>query len=341
MSGELAELLRAMPKVELHLHLEGTLEPEMMLRMAARNHVSLPYRTAAEAARAYRFPNLQGFLDLYALGARCLVTEEDFYELAMAYFSRCREQNIVHAEVFFDPQGHLARGVAMGTLFAGIEAARDRIFREAGMTTELVLCFERDRPAANTVELLEEACLAGEIVGIGLDSAERGNPPGKFREVFGAAAALGLHRVAHAGEEGPPAYIWEALQVLQAERVDHGVRCTEDPALVAYLAERRIPLTVCPLSNVALGVFPSLEAHNLGQLFEAGLAVTVHSDDPAYFGGYLTENLVSVLAAQQMGIREAVALQRNGIDAAFCSAERKAGLHRQLSGFLESWGIPV
>ena len=323
-----------LPKVELHLHLEGTLEPEMLLTLAKKNHVDLPYKTTESVRAAYQFSDLQSFLDLYYLATQCLRTEEDFYDLSLAYLHRCKEENILYTEMFFDPQTHLAHGVPLSMVMAGISSARAHAEREWGVGSALILCFERDRPAAGTISILEEAEKIGGIVGIGLDSAEKNNPPVKFKETFSAARCLGLHRVAHAGEEGPPAYIIEALDILDVERIDHGVRALESPGLVARLVDEQIPLTVCPFSNVALRGFPALSNHNVGKLLGEGLKVTINSDDPAYFGGYLTSNIVDTWSALDLSWEQAALVQKNAIDASFTTPQEKRRMQQKLEEYL-------
>ena len=324
--ARLPALLRAMPKAELHLHIEGSLEPELILRLAQRNGVALAYASADALRAAYAFSDLQSFLDIYYAGASVLLHEQDFFDLAWAYFERAAADNIVHAEIFFDPQTHTARGVAMQAVIQGLAHACRRAHAEFGISARLILCFLRHLSEDEALATLEEAMpWRDHFIGVGLDSSERGNPPEKFARVFARARDAGLHRVAHAGEEGPAAYIRGALDVLGAERIDHGVRCTEDAALVARLARERIALTVCPLSNVKLRVFATLADHNLPALLEAGLCATINSDDPAYFGGYLNTNFVETFAAlPRLGAREAYALARNSFGASFAPDADKA-----------------
>jgi adenosine deaminase len=286
-----AALIDALPKAELHLHIEGTLEPELMFELARRNGVALAYPTVASLKAAYDFADLQSFLDLYYAGAGVLLTERDFFDMTWAYLERARADNVRHAEIFFDPQTHTARGVPFGVALEGIHAALAEGARKLGISSLLIMCFLRHLSEDDAFATLAQALpYRDRIAGVGLDSSERGHPPAKFARVFARCRNLGWRVVAHAGEEGPPEYITEALDVLKAERIDHGVRCLEDPAVVARLAAEGIPLTVCPLSNVKLRVFPSLERHNLRELLAAGLRVTINSDDPAYFGGYVNEN---------------------------------------------------
>ncbi|MDQ8701026.1 adenosine deaminase [Streptomyces sp. LHD-70] len=307
-----------LPKAELHLHIEGTLEPELAFALAARNGVELPYADTEELRRAYLFEDLQSFLDLYYGLMAVLHTEADFEELADAYLARAAEQGVRHAEIFFDPQAHTARGVAIGTVIEGLARALDRSRERHGISTRLIMCFLRDESAESALATLEAAKpYLHRITGVGLDSAEVGHPPAKFRAVYEEAAALGLRRVAHAGEEGPAAYITEALDVLGVERIDHGLRCMEDPALVERLVRDRIPLTLCPLSNVRLRAVDVLEDHPLPRMMAAGLLCTVNSDDPSYFGGYVGDTFHAVreaLGVQPEQLRE---LARNSFLASF------------------------
>ncbi len=313
-----------LPKAELHLHIEGTLEPELMFELARRNGVSLPYADAEAVRRAYRFSNLQSFLDVYYRACSVLIHERDFHELTTAYLTRARAQGVRHAEIFFDPQTHTARGVPFDTVVAGIGRALTEA-RRLGMTSHLIMCFLRDLPVADAMATLEQAIAHRDtIFGVGLDSAEVGNPPEKFRDVFERASGAGFRAVAHAGEEGPPDYIWQALDVLGAERIDHGVRCLEDRRLVQRLEADRTPLTVCPFSNVKLRVVDTLEQHPLATMLDHGLCATVNSDDPAYFGGYVGENLAGVRDALGLGDDALVQLARNSFQAAFLDVAARA-----------------
>jgi adenosine deaminase len=329
----LPALLRLMPKAELHIHIEGSLEPELMFKLAERNGVQLGYPSVEALRSAYAFTDLQSFLDIYYAGASVLLTEADFFEMAWAYFERAAADNVVHAEIFFDPQTHTERGVPIETVIKGLSHAARRAHAELGLSAKLILCFLRHLSEADALRTLEEALpWRHHFIGVGLDSSECGHPPEKFARVFARAREAGLHLVAHAGEEGPPAYIRAALDVLQVERIDHGVRCSEDPGLVRILAERRTPLTVCPLSNVKLRVFKTLAEHNLPSLLAAGLCVTVHSDDPAYFGGYMNQNFVETFAAlPQLGAAEAYRLACNSFEASFVPAAQKAEWLRRLN----------
>ncbi|MDP9681696.1 adenosine deaminase [Streptomyces griseoviridis] len=307
-----------LPKAELHLHIEGTLEPELAFELAARNGVALRYPDTEALRQAYRFADLQSFLNLYYELMAVLRTERDFEDLANAYLARAAAQGVRHAEIFFDPQAHIARGVSMGTVVEGLWRALEKSRQNHGVSTRLILCFLRDESADSALTTLEAARPhLDRITGIGLDSAEAGHPPAKFREVYRAAADLGLHRVAHAGEEGPPAYITEALDVLGVERIDHGLRCAEDPALVERLVRDRVPLTLCPLSNVRLRAVDSLADHPLPALLDAGLMCTVNSDDPAYFGGYAGDNFDAVRDTLGLGEDRLRELARNSFLASF------------------------
>ena len=322
----LPALLRSAPKAELHIHIEGSLEPELIFALAQRNGVALAYPSVEALRAAYDFSDLQSFLDIYYAGASVLLHEADFHAMAMAYFARAAADNVIHAELFFDPQTHTDRGVPIGVVIEGLARACADARKQYGIDASLILCFLRHLSEEAALITLEAALpWRQHLVGVGLDSSERGHPPEKFAQVFARARALGLHLVAHAGEEGPPAYIESALDLLRVERIDHGVRCVESPALVARLAAARVPLTVCPLSNVKLCVFKSLAEHNLPALLAAGLCATVNSDDPAYFGGYLNDNLVATFdALPQLGVAEAYALLRNSFEASFASADVKA-----------------
>lgn len=314
----LPELLRRMPKAELHIHIEGSLEPELIFQLAQRNGVQIPYASVEELRRAYAFTNLQSFLDIYYAGASVLLKEQDFYDMAWAYLLRAKADNVVRAEIFFDPQTHTARGVPMKTVIDGLHRACRDAGAQLGVDAELILCFLRHLSEEEAFETLEQALpFQDKFIGVGLDSSEVGHPPEKFARVFAKCRQQGLHLVAHAGEEGPPAYVWSALDVLKVERIDHGVQSVKDPALMQRLAKDRIPLTVCPLSNLKLCVFPRLQDHNLRQLLDAGLVATVNSDDPAYFGGYMNDNFLQTFAATGMGAAHAYQLARNSFEGSF------------------------
>ncbi len=328
----LPALLRAMPKAELHIHIEGSLEPELIFALAARNGVALPYPSVEALRAAYAFTDLQSFLDIYYAGASVLLHEQDFYEMAWAYFERAAADNVVHAELFFDPQTHTERGVPIATVLHGLHRACAEARSRLGVSGALILCFLRHLSEEAAFATLEQALPHREMfIGVGLDSSERGHPPEKFARVFAKCRALGLHLVAHAGEEGPPAYIESALDVLHVERIDHGVRCLESPALVARLAQSRVPLTVCPLSNVKLCVVPSMAQHSLKALLDAGLCATVNSDDPAYFGGYINQNFIEAFAAlPALNALHAYTLATNSFDASFAPAADKAAWVQRL-----------
>jgi len=330
-----ARFIRGIPKAELHLHIEGTLEPELTFQLARKHGVTLKYPTVEALRAAYDFSDLQSFLDLYYAGADVLRDEEDFHALTMAYLRRAHADGVVHVEIFFDPQTHTDRGIAFATVLHGIRRALDDGEREFGITHRLILCFLRHLSADAAMATLEQALPYKEaIVAVGLDSSERGHPPAKFAAVFERARREGFLTVAHAGEEGPPAYIAEALDLLQVARIDHGVRCEEDPALVARLARTRVPLTVCPLSNVKLRVYKRIEDHNLKRLLEAGLCVTVNSDDPAYFGGYIAANFDAVRVGLGLSREDMRKLAANSIEASFLSAMDKARWQEKIEAFV-------
>ena len=341
MDAQLESLLRQMPKAELHMHIEGSLEPELIFRLAERNHVKLAYDGVEALRRAYAFTDLQSFLDIYYAGASVLLKAEDFFDMAWAYFERAAADNVVHTEIFFDPQTHTERGVPIAVVIEGLEHACRRAHAEFGLSAKLILCFLRHLSEDAAMATLEEALPHRKhFIGVGLDSSERGNPPEKFERVFARCRDLGLHVVAHAGEEGPPEYIRNALDVLKVERIDHGVRCVDDPVLVARLAKERMPLTVCPLSNVKLCVFKTMAEHNLPALLDAGLCVTVNSDDPAYFGGYINQNFVETFAAlPQLGASHALMLARNSFEASFAAAAEKAAWGKALEATASRLGF--
>jgi adenosine deaminase len=322
-----------LPKAELHIHIEGSLEPELMFALAKRNNVRLPYPSVEALKQAYNFGNLQDFLDLYYQGMSALLTEADFYDLAMAYFRKAASQNVRYVEFFFDPQGHTSRGVAFDTVIAGLSRAQADAEKELGLRSRAIMCFLRHLDAADAERTLDRALAhKDKIIGVGLDSSENGHPPSKFKNVFRRARDAGFKLVAHAGEEGPPDYVWEALDVLGVDRIDHGNRSLEDDALVKRLAKDRIALTVCPLSNLRLQVVKDLRQHPLRRMLDAGLTVTINSDDPAYFGGYIGENFAGVGAALGLSGDELAAIARSGFSASFIPvAEMKgmiAGLER-------------
>lgn len=327
----LDEFLSTLPKAELHLHIEGTLEPEMMYALAEHHGIELPWSTAEEIRQAYEFSDLQSFLDIYYRGNDVLRTEQDFFDLTLAYLERAHADAVRHTEIFFDPQSHTNRGIAYDLVLDGITAALREGESRFGITSGLILCFLRHLPAASAMKTLETALARREeILGVGLDSSELGFPPSGFSEVFNRARAKGLHLVAHAGEEGPSNYIREALDTLNVERIDHGVRCLEDLALVEQLRFSQIPLTVCPLSNIQLKVFARMSEHNIEKLTQAGLQVTINSDDPAYFGGYINANYASVQRAFSLDRTALAQYAVNSVKASFASAERKSALLNEI-----------
>lgn len=323
---DLLRWVRSLPKAELHVHLEGTLEPEMMFALAERNRVSLPYASVEQVRAAYRFERLDDFLAIYYRGMSVLRTEDDFRELTLAYLQRAHADGVAHAEVFFDPQAHLRRGIPIAVVVDGIVAALREAERKLGTTTRLIMCFLRDLPEADAMRTLEAARpFLGQLTAVGLDSSELGHPPAGFARVFATARDLGLRRVAHAGEEGPPEYVRQALDLLGVDRLDHGNRAMEDPALVARLRDSRMTLTVCPLSNLRLGGVKSLAAHPLRRMLEAGLRATVNSDDPAYFGGYLHDNYAAMIANLGLSREQVLQLVRNSWHGAFLEPQERAG----------------
>jgi len=324
-SRSLQAFIAALPKAELHLHIEGSLEPELMFELARRNKIRLRFKNIEEVRAAYRFSDLQSFLDIYYEGAGVLRTERDFFDLAWAYFSRVAPMGVRHAEIFFDPQTHTARGIPYRAVLDGLTAAQARAQKELGVTSKLILSLLRHLSEEEAFKTLEEALPHGRIDGVGLDSSEKGRPPSLFERVFAKARACGLRAVAHAGEEGPAAYISEALDLLKVERIDHGVRCLEDSILVERLAREKMPLTVCPLSNEKLRVFKTLAGHNLRTLLENGLCASIHSDDPAYFGGYIDANYLQTAFALKLTRSELACLARNSFEACWLSSAEKSG----------------
>jgi adenosine deaminase len=322
---DMDSLIRRLPKCELHIHIEGSLEPELMFALARRNGIRLPYASVEALRQAYQFRHLQDFLDIYYQGMSVLVTEQDFYDLAWAYLQRARDDNVRHVEMFFDPQGHTARGIAFSTVIGGLHRAVVDAARELGVGASLIMCFLRHLDETDAEKTLDRAlAFKDKIVGVGLDSSELGNPPSKFARVFRRARDEGFFLTAHAGEEGPAAYVWEALDVLGVGRIDHGNHSLDDAALVGRLARERIALTVCPLSNLRLRVIDDLSRHPLRQMMDKGLLVTVNSDDPAYFGGYVNENYRAVSRALELRRDEIAATVRNGIEASLMAAAAKA-----------------
>ena len=341
--ASLAALLRSAPKAELHIHIEGSLEPELIFELAARNGVALAYPSVEALRAAYAFTDLQSFLDIYYAGASVLLTEHDFHAMVMAYFVKAAADHVVRAELFFDPQTHTERGVAIGTVIAGLAGACADAQTQYGISADLILCFLRHLSEDAALATLQAAMpYRQHFIGVGLDSSERGNPPENFANVFARARALGLHRVAHAGEEGPPAYIESALDALHVQRIDHGVRCMESPALVRRLAATRMPLTVCPLSNIKLRVFDTLADHSLPGLLDAGLCACINSDDPAYFGGYLNDNLVQTFAAlPQLGAAQAYAVLRNSFEASFVAPNQRDAWIAELDAAFNAAAAPA
>jgi len=324
MDSSMEAFIRGLPKAELHLHIEGTLEPELAFALARKHGIVLPYASVEALRRAYEFTSLQSFLDIYYAATDVLRDAEDFELLASAYLARAHKQGIVHVELFFDPQVHSARGVALASVLAGLTRALETASQAHGMTHRLIPCFIRNLGADAAMGTLDELLVhRNAIDGVGLDSTECGYPPSLFTEVYERSRAAGLHLVAHAGEEGPPAFIGEALDLLQVQRIDHGVRCEEDPALMQRLARERVPLTVCPLSNIRLKVFDRIESHNLKRLLDAGLCVTVNSDDPAYFGGYVLENYLAVQQGLDLSAQQIRLLARNSFEASFLSTAQR------------------
>ena len=325
------ELIAKLPKAELHLHIEGTLEPELMFSLALKNNISIPYKSIEKLKNAYNFTSLQSFLDIYYAGANVLITESDFFDLTWAYLLTCKAQNVVHVEIFFDPQTHTKRGIAFKTVVEGITKALEKAKSELDISSFLIMSFLRHLSEADAFETLEQSLPFKEkIIGVGLDSSEVGHPPSKFERVFEACAKEGYKLVAHAGEEGDCSYIWEAINLLHVSRIDHGIRCDEDAKLVDFLIEKQIPLTVCPLSNVKLRAVKSMKEHNILKLLQKGVLVTVNSDDPAYFGGYVNQNYEAIVEALSMSEEELKELLKNSFKASFLSGEEKA---KYLSSF--------
>ena len=318
------EFIQALPKAELHVHIEGTFEPELMFAIAQRNHIDIPYQTVEDVRQAYNFHNLQSFLDIYYAGARVLVHEQDFYDLAWAYFEKCAEDYVVHTEMFFDPQTHTERGVAFATVINGLQRACDDAKTKLGISSHLIMCFLRHLSEEAAFETLAQALpYKDQIIAVGLDSSEVGHPPAKFERIFAQAREAGFLIVAHAGEEGPAEYVWEALDLLKVNRVDHGVRSEEDPVLMQRLIAEKMPLTVCPLSNLKLCVVNDMAEHNIRRLLQQGVHVTVNSDDPSYFGGYMNANFVAITEALNLSIAELKKLAQNSFEASFISDAEK------------------
>ncbi len=329
------QFIQQLPKVELHLHIEGSLEPELMFELAKRNQIDIPFSSPEEVRAAYQFSNLQSFLDIYYQGANVLIHEQDFFDLTWAYMLRCQQDNVIHTEIFFDPQTHTDRGIAFETVINGISRALEKAEKELGISSQIIMCFLRHLSEAAAMETLLKALpYKDKIIGVGLDSSEQGHPPEKFENVFREARNAGFITVAHAGEEGPALNIRNAIDLLGVQRVDHGVRCVEDEALVEELKQTRMPLTVCPLSNLKLKVFQQMEQHNIVELLRKGLCVTINSDDPAYFGGYMTDNFMAVANAHPMTHEELAQFTLNAIEASFISEQEKARMTEQTKAYL-------
>ena len=318
------EFIKKTPKTELHLHIEGSLEPELMFKLSKRNKVEIPFKNVDEIRSAYNFSNLDSFLKIYYQGSNVLITEEDFFDLTWEYVLRCKQDNIVHTEIFFDPQSHLPRGVGFKTIINGINKALNKARDELNISSKIIMCFLRHLDEESCFDVLKQACdHKDKIIGVGLDSSEKGNPPTKFRRLFEQAIKEGFLTVAHAGEEGPPEYISDSLDILKVKRIDHGVQCLKDEKLVNRLFSEKIPLTVCPLSNVKLCVFDKLENHNLKKMLDKGLRVMVNSDDPAYFGGYLNKNLIETSKALNLDIQDVKILIENSFKSSFLDEDEK------------------
>ena len=325
------DFIRALPKAELHVHIEGTFEPELMFAIAQRNEVEIPYKSVEEVKQAYNFHNLQSFLDIYYAGANVLIHEQDFYDLAWAYFEKCAEDKVVHTEMFFDPQTHTDRGIAFSTVIKGLQRACDDAKEKFGISSHLIMCFLRHLSEEAAFETLEQALpYKDQIIGVGLDSSEVGHPPSKFERVFAKAREAGFLVVAHAGEEGPAEYVWEALDLLKVNRIDHGVRSEEDETLMARLIAEKMPLTVCPLSNLKLCVVDDMAKHNIRRLLQKGIHVTVNSDDPSYFGGYMNDNFIAITEALDLTKDELKQLAINSFEASFISDDEKQKWSEQI-----------
>ncbi|MGR2668149.1 adenosine deaminase [Vibrio campbellii] len=327
--------IQGLPKVELHLHIEGSLEPELLFELAQRNNIDIPYESPQELRKAYEFEDLQSFLDIYYQGANALRTEQDFYDLTWAYLERCKADNVIHTEIFFDPQTHTDRGIEFETVINGIHRAMQDGNEQLGITSQIIACFLRHLSEESAIETLQSIIRhQDKIIGVGLDSSELGHPPEKFKRAFQQAKDAGLLTVAHAGEEGPAQNIVDSVEMLRVSRVDHGVRCVEDESLMDALIESKMPLTVCPLSNIKLCVFDAMEQHNIVDLLRKGVAVTINSDDPAYFGGYMTDNFMAVSNAHPMTKSELAQFTINAINASFISEAMKAKYRAQVADYL-------
>ena len=322
--NKIVDFINQTPKAELHLHIEGSLEPELMFKLSKRNKIEIPFKSVEEIQSAYNFTNLDSFLKIYYEGSNVLINEEDFFDLTWDYILKCKKDNIVHTEIFFDPQSHLPRGIKFDTIINGIDKALKKAEKDYGITSKIIMCFLRHLDEDQCFDVLKEACnYKDKIIGIGLDSSEKGNPPSKFKRLFEQAIKEEFLTVAHAGEEGPPEYIWDSLNLLKIKRVDHGVQCLNDEKLVEKLVKDQIPLTVCPLSNVKLCVFDKLENHNLKKMLDKGLRVMVNSDDPAYFGGYLNKNLIETSKALNLKIEDVKKLIENSFKSSFLNDQDK------------------
>ena len=322
--NKIVDFINKSPKAELHLHIEGSLEPDLMFKLSKRNKIEIPFKSVEEIRAAYNFSNLDSFLKIYYEGSNVLISEEDFFDLTWEYILRCKQDNIVHTEIFFDPQSHLPRGVSFDTVINGIDKALKKANKDFGITSKIIMCFLRHLDEDQCFDVLKQACnYKDKIIGVGLDSSEKGNPPTKFKKLFDQAIKEGFLTVAHAGEEGPPEYIWDSLNLLKVKRIDHGVQCLKDEKLVDKLSNEQIPLTVCPFSNVKLCVFEKLEDHNLKKMMKKGLRVMVNSDDPAYFGGYLNKNLIETSKALNLQIEDVKELLENSFKSSFLDEESK------------------
>ena len=322
--NEIIEYIKKTPKAELHLHIEGTLEPELLFKLAKNNNIPIPFKSVKEVKAAYNFTNLQSFLDVYYQGANVLIKEQDFFDLTWAYALKCKEDNVVHTEIFFDPQTHTNRGISFDIVINGIYKALKKAEKEFGLSFKIIMCFLRHLSEEECFKILDQALVhKDKIFGVGLDSSEMGNPPKKFEKLFRKAAENNFITVAHAGEEGPPEYMWEALNLLNVKRIDNGVQCLKDEKLVEKLSKNQVPLTVCPLSNIKLKVFDKLYDHNLKKMLDKKLMVTINSDDPAYFGGYLNQNLIETQAALNLSFQDIKTLLINSFKSSFLSEEKK------------------
>ena len=320
----ITDFIKKTPKTELHLHIEGSLEPELMFKLSKRNKIEIPFKNIEEIKSAYSFTNLDSFLKIYYEGSNVLINEEDFFDLTWEYILKCKEDNIVHTEIFFDPQSHLPRGVSFETVINGIDKALKKAEKDFGISSKIIMCFLRHLDEESCFDVLKQACNhKDKIIGVGLDSSEKGNPPSKFKRLFEQAIKEGFLTVAHAGEEGPPEYIWDSLNLLKIKRIDHGVQCLNDKKLVEKLVKDQTPLTVCPLSNVKLCVFDKLENHNLKKMLDKGLRVMVNSDDPAYFGGYLNTNLIETAKALNLNLEDVKILIQNSFKSSFLDEKSK------------------